>query len=332
MEWRKGLLWPCLLIAIVAACVLAPAAPALAYSITGTVTAADTSLPVIDCELQVWYYDAGDAAWYRLGVYDEPGADGGYSLGVYDAGQYRVQCYNSTAYAEQWWNGAATPDLATTITVPGDVLTDIDFSLHAMKTASALNLTAPAVCAYGSVSLTGQLAESGGPALAGRTVHVQAYVGDDWQQVGSDVTDASGAYEVHAAPASTTTYRAVFDGDATYEQVTSTSAQVTPKVSLTKPSAPKTARTTTTFSVTCLLKPRHTAGTLALTFQCRHYEHGKWVTKKTVSARAADVTGASRCSARVRLTKKGAWRIVAVHKADAANASTTSAWRAVSVK
>ncbi len=332
MEWRRSSGRACWVTLVAAAIMLVLAAPALGYSITGTVTAFGTGQPVTDCELQLWYLHTDGTSWYRAGVYAAPAVDGSYSLDFSNDGVYRVQCYNSMAYADQWWHEVADPQFATAITVPGGVLTGVDFSLHSRKEASSLGLTAPPVCAYGSVSMHGYLRDPGGQGLAGRMVRVEAYIAADWQEVGSDTTDAAGLYQVKAAPAKTTVYRAVFAGDATYEQATSSNAQVTPRVSVTKPSAPTTARTTTTFAVSCLLKPRHTAGTYPLSFQCRHFERGTWVLRKTIKAKAANVTGASRCSARIRLTLRGSWRIVAVHKADQANAGTTSAWRSVAIR
>ena len=51
-----------------------------------------------------------------------------------------------------------------------------------------------------------------------------------------------------------------------------------------------------------------------------------------MKAKAANYSTYTKCSARIRLSKKGSWRILAVHAADALNASTTSVWRAIKVK
>ena len=318
--------------AIVVCCVLTLAAPALGYTIGGTVTAFGTGDPVSGVELQLWNYSTTSSSWVRSGIYAESGADGTYALNFYDLGQYRVQCYNSDVYAEQWWNQAATMELATVITVPGDALTGIDFVLNPQKTATSISLSGPSVCAYRSAKLTGSLKDAGDQPLGGKTVKIQASsAGSDWTDAGTATTTDAGAYTFSATPSRATSYRAVFAEDATYAGATSGVASVLPKVSLSKPTGPTTTRTTTTFTCTTLLKPRHTAGTYPVTFQCQRLVSGHWLTKKTVKAKASNSSSYTKCTARIRLGTKGSWRIRAEHAADAANARTLSAWRSTKV-
>lgn len=124
---------------------------------------------------------------------------------------------------------------------------------------------------------------------------------------------------------------AVFAEDATYAAAASASAMVLPRVYLTKTSGPTRARTTTIFTSSCFLKPRHAAGTYPVSIECQRYVSGKWVTKQTVKAKAANYSTYTKCSARAQLGTKGSWRIRAVHAQDSLSAKTLGAWRSIKV-
>jgi 5-hydroxyisourate hydrolase-like protein (transthyretin family) len=308
------------------------AAPAFGYTITGTVTSFATGQPVAGVELQLWKYSTDSGSWVRPGIYAESGADGTYSMSFNDDGQYRVECYNSTIYADQWWNHATSEDLAFSITVPGDSLTGIDFSLFSSKTATAVGLSAPSVCAYRSATLTGSLKDADDNPLAGRVVTIKASTSADWAEIGSTTTDAAGKYTFSATPSSATDYQVVFDEEATYAGSSSGIVSVLPRVSLSKPSGPTTTRTTTTFTCDTFLKPRHTAGTSAVTFQCDRLVSGHWLTKKTVKAKAASYSSYTKCTAGGPPGGKGLWWARHFHAADAGNAKTMSVWRTIKVR
>jgi hypothetical protein len=332
MTGRWGSRWIRAAIAlIVLACLLAAAGPASAHTITGTVRDAVTLSPIFDAELQVWYWDVEDQTWYRLGVYAGSHADGTYSLSFSSDGTFLVECYGVDGYADEWYSNAATQAAATSLALPGATSTGIDFCLHATGSGSNLTLTAPSVCAYRSAKLTGALKDGAGVAVAGATVTVEYLAGAEWMAAGSDVTDAAGAYAVTATPTTLTSYRTVFAGDGSHPATTSATSVVLPRVYLSRPAAPQRVHPTTTFTCSTLLKPRHEKGGYPVSFQCQRYIAGKWVTKKTVKAKAADYQTFTKCSARLRLGTKGSWRIRAVHLADAGNAKTLSSWRAVRV-
>lgn len=318
------------LVALVLLSGLAAAAPAYAYTISGTVTSAANSQPVFDAELQLWKWSTESQSWVRPGFYTGSGIDGSYSFNFSDDGTYTVQCYNTDGFAEQWWNAVPTQGLASSIVVPGGTLTDIDFVLWAAKAETDLTLDAPTTCAYKSATLTGSLT-SDTTGLAGKKVTIKYWTATGWKAAGSDTTDAAGLYTLHVTPAKATTYQAVFAEDATYAGTTSPTASVLPRVYLTKPAGPATARTSTTFTSALYLKPRHTAGTRPVSIECQRYESGKWVTKKSVKAKAANYSTYTKCTARVQLGLKGSWRIRAVHAEDAQNAKTTTSWRTIKV-
>jgi hypothetical protein len=238
------------------------------------------------------------------------------------------------------------------VTYTNDALTAIDlrFELHSEgatpalhgaihwqagdaspQTATTLTLSAPSVSRYGSAVLSGSLKSVASNALANETVTIRYWAGA-WKTFGSATTNTNGAYAIAAAPTTKTTYQAIFAGDSTNAGSTTTTATTLPMVYLSKPTAPKATRTTTTFTCSCLLKPRHAAGKYPVIFLCQHYVSGHWVNKLAFKARAANYSSYTKCSARMRLSAKGSWRICAVHLADSLNAATASGWRSVKVR
>lgn len=332
MARRQQLRWAARVAAGIVTCVLAATAGASAHTISGTVTAAVGGGAVGDAELQLWYWDQADQAWYRKGVYAASGADGTYALSFYDDGEYRVQCYNTPGYADQWWDHVATADLATSLVVPGATLTGIDFALAATKAGANLTLAAPAVSAYKAVTLTGFLTDAGGGELPGETVTIRAATTGSFADIGSAITDGAGEYSFAATPGVKTTYQAVFAENAVFAGAASGLAQVLPRVYLTRPTGPSQAHATTIFTSVSDLMPRHPPGTFPVYIECQRYESGNWVTKKKVKAKAVTyLTKYSRCSARIQLGAAGSWRIRAVHAQDASNAATASTWRSITV-
>jgi hypothetical protein len=197
--------------------------------------------------------------------------------------------------------------------------------------ATSLTLTAPMVCEYGWAILSGSLKDADAQPLADTTVTVQYFASGAWRTFGSTTTDAAGAYVYAAAPTTGTTYQAVFAGNSTYAGSASASAPVIPRVLLSKPAAPRSTRTTTSFACSCYLMPQHPAGSPAVSFECQRCASGHWITKKMVPAVATDSSDYTACFARIRLNAKGSWRIRSVHAADAGNAATTSGWLSVKV-
>lgn len=330
---KKAAMW---LIAAAVFCtmVAASATTALAYSITGYVTKAVGGAAVQGAELQVWQYSEASSSWIRPGIYAESGSDGSYTLSFYDTGKYRVQCYNVDGYYEQWWDLAATPNAATTLTVPGSTLTDIDFHLNAIaapKKMTAITMRAPATCAYRSAVVTGTLT-SEGLAMSGRQVVLERYSGGIWKPVATKPSTSSGYYAFVATPTVVTRYRVRFAGDSTYAECASSSKVVWPRVSLTVPTAPSTAHKTTYFTSVAYLKPKHAAGTYPVLVRCQHKESGIWVTRRTYLMKASNYSTFTKVVKRFRLSLKGSWRIRAEHAKDSLNAATLTAWRPITIR
>lgn len=333
--YRGRRLVACALAVLVFCAVVGVTVPAFAYTISGSVVDSATGLPIADAELQLWKWSTASQAWVRPGIYEDTGASGTYLFDFYDAGLYRVQCYNLTDYAEQWFDRVGTAAEATTLTVPGDTLTDINFRLVAPKPTPDLTLKAPSTCSYASVKLSGYLTVGGVP-LANKKVVIVHYPDAMRETLGYDMTDANGYYTFTAKPKTSTMYQARFEEDAEYGFSDTSIATVLPMVYLSRPTGPSSARTSTTFTSYSYLKPRHTSGTYPVYIACQRKESGDWVTKKTVPAKASNSTlsgvKCSKCSAKIRLTKKGSWRLVTVHSKDGLNAKTLSSKRYITVK
>ena len=201
----------------------------------------------------------------------------------------------------------------------------------APTTFATLTATAPSVCRYGHASISGTLGDAATQPLSDASVSILSTEGGSWGVLASATTNASGAFSVAAHPTKATWYQAVYAGDPTCSGSTSAAVKILPKVFLSKPAAPRSARTTTSFLCSSTLKPRHPKGSHPILFECQHRQAGRWLTFGTVWARAADSAAGSKCSAKIRLTVKGAWRIRAVHETDDDNAATATGWHSVRV-
>lgn len=187
--------------------------------------------------------------------------------------------------------------------------------------------------AYGTpVKLTATLTNaSSGSAIASQSVSLDAYSATSaqkpWQKwVGW--TAPTAYYGSHV-----TYYGADFDamypGDSNYAFAQSPSILVKPKVYLTKPYAPTSARKGAPFTSYGYLKPRHSTYTK---IQAYRYQSGKWVLRKTFSAKDANSsTGTSKYSAGVSLGYTGSWRLRAYQPADTYHAATYTSYRSVRV-
>lgn len=104
----------------------------------------------------------------------------------------------------------------------------------------------------------------------------------------------------------------VFAGDSNYAGAASATAPVIPKVLLSKPAAPRSTRTTTSFTCSCYLMPKHPAGSPAVSFERQRYASGHWIPNKMVPAFATDSSDYTACFARIGLNAKGSLRIRSV--------------------
>ena len=199
--------------------------------------------------------------------------------------------------------------------------------------STVLTLSAPTTCAYESATLSGTLETATGDGLSARSVLIQLSTNEsDWITLKSLTTASGGTFSTSVAPAITTYYRALFEGDFSHVASTSDARAVTPDARLTAPMAPPRVVRGRTFAVGGYLMPRHLAGSHPVKLVCCRHQSGRWVLRKTVWARASDFASYSRYSGRVALPYAGRWRIRAVHAADALNGASRSGWRYVSAR
>ncbi len=97
---------------------------------------------------------------------------------------------------------------------------------------------------------------------------------------------------------------------------------------------PKTPRRVTrkrAFTAYGYLKPRHRAGTYAVTLRCYRLESGRWKLRKTVRAKVSNYSSYSRYAVRTSLPYKGRWLLRSVH-GDGDHAVTWSGSRRLTVR
>jgi L,D-peptidoglycan transpeptidase YkuD (ErfK/YbiS/YcfS/YnhG family) len=219
---------------------------------------------------------------------------------------------------------------AAALASPADAM--VRAAADARAPTSVTLAAAPAVVEYGGSAVVSGDLTTDGAGVAGGTLDVSSSTdGLSWAGMAGAVTDASGHFSLEVTPDAAygrTTFRVMYAGSDMLQPAT---AQVTvgSRAALTAPPAPRTVGRGSRFAVSGLLRPRHLAGTAAVTISCYRRESGVWVLSKTVSTGLvdqADQPDASLYSAAVSLPLAGKWRLRAYH-ADAAHDAT---WSAVS--
>ena len=137
----------------------------------------------------------------------------------------------------------------------------------------------------------------------------------------------TGTYTFTVTPTNKTYYQMTFLGSGIYDASSSAVVAVTPKVYLSKPRVPASARLNHRFKAITYLQPRHAAGARnSVKVKAYRYQAGKWVMKRAVWARNANFLKMTRCTANMTLKQRGYWRVRAFAPADSKHAATTSAW------
>lgn len=188
---------------------------------------------------------------------------------------------------------------------------------------------------YGqAASITASLTALSGTKLAGRPVVLQNYAAGRWRDYLTGTTGSEGTYSWSVKASSKTSYRVAFRGDAQHLAAPPSAAvAVTPRVYLSAPYAPTTARRYVAFTSWGNLKPRHTSGSRPVRIlRERYLGGGKWRPYGYVNATAYNYSSYSRYKAAVKLSY-GTWRLRAYAPADSAHAATYSPYsRSVRVK
>lgn len=87
-----------------------------------------------------------------------------------------------------------------------------------------------------------------------------------------------------------------------------------------------------TYTVSGVLKPRHTAGTKPVEVRAYRYVKGKYRYYKSFTATASNYSTYSKCSTKVKLPYRGKWRLRAYHPADTKHLATYGSYRYVTVR
>ena len=99
--------------------------------------------------------------------------------------------------------------------------------------STAISLSAPSSCAYGSVTLSASLSTTGGVPVSGKTLLLQSSPNNTTWSTLKSFPSGTSKMAISAAPTTATYYRVAFSGDATYTASTSRVVKTTPKAYLT---------------------------------------------------------------------------------------------------
>ena len=192
---------------------------------------------------------------------------------------------------------------------------------------SELTLSAStSALAYGSsLTLNGTLTDDQGHGLLGRPVRVEAkYNGaTGWTLLGTKTTDGAGGFRLTYKPDKTATYRALFLGDVSHLTQTSSYRTASVRPWIRTPVAPKTMRTSRYYTVYGFLKPKHAKKTYPVRIYKWRKTTSGWVSYGSVKAKASDYSTYTKYASRMRLGRKGTWRLRAYAPGDGAH---TAAW------
>lgn len=195
------------------------------------------------------------------------------------------------------------------------------------STALALTSTSASSLGYGSsFSIAGALS-SGGRGVSGQRVILQsARPGSTFADTGMVATTGDqGKFTFSVKPTAKMQYRVRFAGSTGYQACGPTAAiTATPRVSLGAPVAPRTMKSSKSYTVYGSLKPGHTSGTKPVRIYKYKQVGNKWVKKGYVTARAHNYQTYTRYKVSMKLTSKGKWRLRAYAPADSLHAATWS--------
>lgn len=218
-----------------------------------------------------------------------------------------------TSRATDWSGRTSTQTSLSAGTLTGSALT-------ASRSAS--------VVSYGAASrLSGALTSWGAP-LAGKPVRLE-YYSAGWKVKETKYTDYSGKVYFDARPRNKTSYRLAFVGSGYLASYTGPMT-VTPKVALSRPTRPKSARKKVTFYVKGTIKPVHPSRrtyskSSAVKVRAYRYSNGKWVYKRTFYTKISKVSSTtSKYVAAVKLPYTGKWRLKAYAPTDSKHYATWS--------
>jgi len=248
------------------------------------------------------------------------------------------------AHDSDWatWSASWTPDAP--VLASGEVVavtarvTDrsnrtasvTSYSAGSISPAAMTITRSTSVTSYGGSARISGVLTSKDAAVSGAPVELQYYSGG-WKRKESKSTATDGKVYFDVKPYNKTSYRLSFVKSG-YQSVVTSSLSVTPRVSLTKPSRPSSARKNRTFYVYGYVKPKHPARSTYSTaspvrVRAYRYSSGKWVYKKTFYAKISTVSSTtSKYVVAAKLPYTGSWKLRAVAPTDSLHYETWSAY------
>lgn len=188
--------------------------------------------------------------------------------------------------------------------------------------AAMLSISPGARVTYGGyVSVSGSLSSATG-AVSGQPVdlYVSYNEGASWSRLVGLETDAYGKWTHRFRPARNLSLQARFGGsaDGRFRAAPNAGTWVIVRPALTRPKlgTSKVYRNRS-FAVRGYLKPRFTSGTRPVKLRFYRYQSGRWVLKKTVSAKASKYSSYSKVTAKTSLKNRGRWYVVATYAGSA---------------
>lgn len=174
-----------------------------------------------------------------------------------------------------------------------------------------------------TVTISGTLRRATGTAVGGATVRLQTLRSGVWTNLATARTSGSGSVSFPVTPSSKTAYRLRFEGTpGTDTAATGSVLTVTPKAFVGTPKARSVMKRGKRHTVRGSLRPGHTPGAKAVRVYRWRKVDGRWkragYVTATVSASGKGYT------AKIRLTKRGKWRLRAYAPADAGHAAAWS--------
>jgi len=196
---------------------------------------------------------------------------------------------------------------------------------RAVALSIATTVKSPSYKMASTITGTLRVGSSAGAPIGGQqVVRLQRLDGAAWRTVRS-VTTESGVAVFSVAPAAKTSYRLTYAGSAgAYVPAQSPWLTITPKVSVGVPKAPAVMTRGKTYVIRGHLRPGHVPGSKPVSVYLWRKVGLTWKPAGYVRAQAYDYDGDSRYEARIKLPRRGRWRLRALAPADAGHAATWS--------
>jgi len=282
-------------------------------SVSG-ISAVRLAITSIDEVGTIHFWDGSQ--WVRDESVCVPSTTDGWARWLYSAAPITpVWSYSPITYRAVAEDAAGNLDSITVITFdPPD------------PTSLTMANSSPVVAYKGKSTISGVLtATATGHRIEGRPVALKYYSGSALKTWATKNTDKYGKVAFDVYPTNKTTYRLQFTSTEYQSRLTS-SVSVTPRVSLTTPRRPSSAKRNRTFTTYGYLSPRHTQYTYPVKVIAYRYQSGRWVARKTFKAKAYNDTRGTKYVAKVSLPYTGKWKLRANAPSDSLHYSTWTAY------